>query len=173
MEKIISQIRKWEIASFLFVAAVGTLLHFTYAWSGENVVAGIFSAVSESTWEHLKLLFMPALLFSVVETFMLGKYSNCVLGIKAEAVLLGMALIVISYYTYSGVLGRNIMWVDIALFYIGDLAMTLYSYMRLKKAFFQKQTCGWLWGIVIWIGIFVLFAVFTYTPPELGIFAKP
>ena len=49
--------------SALATVILGTLLHFTYQWSGRNPVIGIFSAVSESTWEHLKLLAIPMLLF--------------------------------------------------------------------------------------------------------------
>ena len=54
--------RMWRLGGFLFTAAAGTLLHFAYGWSGENPVVGAFSAVSESTWEHMKLLFVPLLL---------------------------------------------------------------------------------------------------------------
>ena len=48
----------WETAGFLFTAAVGALLHFSYDWSGGTVLAAAFSAVNESTWEHMKLLFL-------------------------------------------------------------------------------------------------------------------
>lgn len=42
------------IAEFIFIAIVGTLLHFVYDWSGQNPAVGIIAPVSESTWEHLK-----------------------------------------------------------------------------------------------------------------------
>ena len=48
-----------EISGLVFVLTAGTLLHFVYEWAGESTVAAIFSTVSESTWEHLKLLFFP------------------------------------------------------------------------------------------------------------------
>ena len=57
MKKI--SLRKFEIISTFFAIALGTLLHFTFEWSGNNPVVGIFSAVNESTWEHLKILFFP------------------------------------------------------------------------------------------------------------------
>ena len=53
---------KWWIGGFLFTSAAGTALHFAYEWSGENVVVGAVAAVNESTWEHMKLLFIPLLL---------------------------------------------------------------------------------------------------------------
>ena len=44
-------------AGIIFTLATGTLLHFTYEWSGENPFVALYSPVSESVWEHLKLLF--------------------------------------------------------------------------------------------------------------------
>ena len=54
MQRNCTQIKKWEIAEFIFIAIVGTLLHFVYDWSGQNPAVGIIAPVSESTWEHLK-----------------------------------------------------------------------------------------------------------------------
>lgn len=53
----------WELAGALFTAALGTLLHFVYDWSGGWGAAAAFSAVNESTWEHMKLLFSPCSCF--------------------------------------------------------------------------------------------------------------
>ena len=41
----------------ILVLISGVLLHFAYEWSGNNPLVGAFSAVNESTWEHLKLIF--------------------------------------------------------------------------------------------------------------------
>ena len=50
---------------FIWSIVFGTMLHFLYGWTGENRVVGLYAAVSESTWEHLKLLFFPVLLYTV------------------------------------------------------------------------------------------------------------
>ena len=52
-------LKKYTVAGILFTIALGTLLHFTYDISGNSDFVAIFSAVNESTWEHLKLLFFP------------------------------------------------------------------------------------------------------------------
>ena len=57
----------WELAGFLFTGALGVLPHFLYEWSGGNTLAAAFSAVNESTWEHMKLLFFPMFVFSVFQ----------------------------------------------------------------------------------------------------------
>ena len=59
----------WELAGALFTAAMGTLLHFVYDWSGGWGAAAAFSAVNESTWEHMKLLFFPMFLFSMATQY--------------------------------------------------------------------------------------------------------
>jgi hypothetical protein len=56
-----------SIAAAVACTLLGTLLHFAYDFSGQNFVVGLFSAINESTWEHLKLLFMPFLLTLVVK----------------------------------------------------------------------------------------------------------
>ena len=53
-----------HIAGAILVCAMGTLAHFVYEWSGNNPVVGLFCAVNESTWEHIKLLFFPMLLYT-------------------------------------------------------------------------------------------------------------
>ena len=63
------ELRRWEIVGFIATGLFGTLLHFVYEWSGGNRVIAAFSAINESTWEHMKLLFFPALLFTAVPVF--------------------------------------------------------------------------------------------------------
>lgn len=61
---------KTNIYRFLFISILGTLLHFTYEWSQNNAIVGLFSAVNESTWEHLKLLFFPMFFLTLFELFL-------------------------------------------------------------------------------------------------------
>ena len=68
-----SFILKFEIISTIFIMIVGTLLHFTFGWSNNNPLVGTFSAVNESTWEHLKLLFFPMLISTIIGFSYKGK----------------------------------------------------------------------------------------------------
>ena len=56
-----NKLLKFQIFSVIFIWLLGTILHFTYEWSNKNTIVAAFSAVNESTWEHLKLLFFPML----------------------------------------------------------------------------------------------------------------
>ena len=71
------KLRRWEIAGFLLTGIAGPLLHFAYVWSEESRDAAAFSSVNESTWEHMKLLFVPVFLFTLVEmAALMGRYQN-------------------------------------------------------------------------------------------------
>ena len=69
-------LKKSNKIGFFFVLILGTLLHFSFAWLREAPVAGLFSAVNESTWEHMKLLFFPSFLY------FLWEYKNTVLPLR-------------------------------------------------------------------------------------------
>ena len=47
------ELRRWEIVGFIATGLFGTLLHFVYEWTGGNRVVAAFSAINESTWEHM------------------------------------------------------------------------------------------------------------------------
>lgn len=163
-------VRRWEIGEFFFLSVAGTLLHFLYEWSGDNSFVAAFSAVNESTWEHLKLLFVPVLVFTLLQSICLGERFRCLWKIKFQAVILGMAFVVVFFYTYSGVLGRGVDWLNIASFYAGSLIVSAYSYDRYKK---ETRRCNEVIWIVLWIAIYGAFVIFTYLPPSLGIFRSP
>ena len=55
-----------DLPFFLLVVFLGCINHFVYDWSHGLALAALFCPVSESTWEHLKLLFFPFLLSSLL-----------------------------------------------------------------------------------------------------------
>ena len=163
---------RWELAAFLTAAVIGPLLHFTYAWSGGNAVVAAFSAVNESTWEHMKLLFVPVFLFALVEMVALtGRYRN-LLAVKLAATLLGLAAIPVLFYTYTGIWGRSSMAADIAIFYIAAALVYWCGYKLLEKGRLGGGALqiGGLLGL--WAAAF-LFVYFTYAPPSIALFQDP
>ena len=65
-EGTMQNLRKFTVIGILFVSVAGTLLHFVYDWSGQNPLVGFFAPVNESTWEHMKLLLFPMLLYGLI-----------------------------------------------------------------------------------------------------------
>ena len=75
--------RTWEVLGLIFVLAAGNLLHFVYEWCGESPIAGVLASVNESTWEHMKLLTTPWVLWSIVEFAALRRTGLPVLTARA------------------------------------------------------------------------------------------
>ena len=79
---------RWELIGFAFTGAVGTLLHFVYEWTGGNPLIAAFCAVNESTWEHMKLLFVPFFLFTMVQFIVFAEPLRSFFAAKAASILL-------------------------------------------------------------------------------------
>lgn len=101
-------ILKFELAGIVFIILLGSLLHFTFEFSGNNPVIGIFSAVNESVWEHLKLSFWPALIYAIVEYEYLKKTTNTFFSAKTAGIYLMPLIIVASFYLYRTFAEENL-----------------------------------------------------------------
>lgn len=161
--------KKSQIVGFVFTVVIGTLLHFVYEWSGKNRIVALFGAVNESTWEHLKLIFVPMLIFGIFECFSYGRKLENFLPIRVLSILLGMAIIVVGYYTYKGIVGQDYLLVNILLFVLAGYAAYRFSYKRLGT---HKYTSKFSNGLAI-MGLLFLaacFVTFTFAPPHLQLF---
>lgn len=115
----------------VFVLLLGTFLHFTYNLSEQNALVGFISAKDESTLQHLKLLFFPYIIFSAAEFYKCGIPIKKYLFVKILSVFFGMAVIVLIFYSYTFVIGKNFLTADILTFISGDAAAFLLSYLLL------------------------------------------
>lgn len=105
-----------EFYGALFIIALGSLLHFTYEAAGQAWWAGIFSAMSESVWEHLKLAFWPGLLWTLFLWLgPIGRPNNFWSGRAASLVLMPL-IIALGYYGYTAMLGGHFLVLDLTLF---------------------------------------------------------
>ena len=162
--------RLWQLFGFGVTALGGTLLHFLYDWLGGSLWIAPFSGVNDSTWEHMKLLFWPMLLYAVVQSFFFRDRKDfwC---IKLRGILLGLALIPVLFYTYNGVVGPSPDWLNITIFFISAAVVYLY-----ETRLFEKGTAACKHpraAVCLLCLIGVLFGVFTFATPEIGIFRDP
>ncbi len=164
-----NKIRNYQIFSVIFTFILGTLLHFIFEWSGENVFIASFSAINESVWEHLKLLYFPMLLTLIIGCFYIGKNVSNFLCSKTVGAITSMLFTIIFFYTYSGILGKNIAIIDISLFFVATILGEYVAYRFMNG----KSICNTKIAIFVLILIGICFVIFTYSAPELGIFKDP
>ena len=160
----------WQLWRFAVTALGGTLLHFLYDWLGKPILAAPFSGVNESTWEHMKLLFWPMLLFAVLQSFFFRDRADfwCV---KLRGILLGITLIPVIFYTLNGVFGKTPDWINIAIFFLSAAVSYIYE-TRLALA--ESLPCVLpRRAIAALVGIALLFVLFTFATPALPLFRDP
>lgn len=163
-------IKVWFIAGFIFTAVLGTLSHFFYDWSGQNPLIGLISPVNESTWEHMKLIFFPVVAWSsFLPCALLEEHPSLRPALLAGSIS-GTLAVPVLYYTYSGILGRNVSWVDIGIFYI-SVTITFLLTWRLKDSgkIYEKRAAIYLLTALL----IVLFFIITFMPPDIGLFQIP
>lgn len=73
------------IIGILAVWVSGSLFHFVYDWTGRNTFVGLFFPTNESTWEHMKLAFLPMNLYGIYTWYALKDRYEA----SAFAILLG------------------------------------------------------------------------------------
>ena len=160
----------WQLMGFAITSLIGTLLHFLYDWLGEAVWIAPFSGVNESTWEHIKLLFWPMFIFAIIQSFFFKDRKDfwCV---NLKGILLGQLLIPVIFYTYNGVIGKSPDWINIAIFFISAAIAYIYETRQFNNG---RTACkNPKIPIAILCGIAVLFMIFTFKTPEIGIFMDP
>ena len=164
--------RTLETAGMLFTLLFGNLLHFVYDWAGQAGWAAYLSAVNESTWEHMKLLFLPYFVFAVVEFIVFSEAFRNFFAVKAVSILLGLAAIPTLFYTCAGAFGELPGWGNILIFFLADALAYLVGYRwltdgRLRGGAMQLAGFALLWALLF------AFAWFTYRTPHLPLFLDP
>ena len=164
-----SKLLKTEIIVTIICLILGTLLHFTYEWSGQNLFVASFSAVNESVWEHLKLVFYPMLLMAIIEYFFVKKIVNNYIEAKTIGIFTAMGLIVISFFTYTGIIGTNFFIIDIIIFILSIIFGEGISY-RLMKRKNESTIQSKILASLITVFLLICFIVCTYYTPKVNLF---
>ncbi|MBE6538386.1 MAG: hypothetical protein E7671_02855 [Ruminococcaceae bacterium] len=160
----------WQLLGFGVASLGGTILHFLYDWTGETVWVAPFSVINESTWEHMKLLFWPMFIFAITESFFFKDRDEfwCV---KLKGTLLGLILIPVLFYTYNGAIGKSPDWLNITIFFVSAAVAYIFETRLFNK---ESTTCRHpKLAIAILCVVALLFVLFTFATPKIGIFRDP
>ena len=120
--------------------------------------------------KHMKLLAVPWILFSLVEYIVLR--SGGIAGPRAVGLLVGLAAIPLLFYGYKGVVGQGNMIVDILIFQVSVLLSFWVSWSLQKRR--RLSGAGWtVLGLLVLLGVWALFLLFTFRAPDLAVFVDP
>jgi hypothetical protein len=159
---------RWEITGAVFVILVGSALHFTFAWTGEWRPIALVAAVNESIWEHLKLAFWPGLFWSLLAQKRIGSRLLDRLAVKGLTLSLTAVLIVVIFTSYTAILGRNLLLLDIGTFVIAVLIGQIVSAVLI--IFGALGSALFALGLILVAVQLAAYSLFTYFPPDLWLF---
>lgn len=162
------KLKVWSIVGVVIIFLLASLWHFMYDWMPSGVSATIFP-VNESPWEHVKLFFFPAIIFYVIQYYIVGKnYKNFIFS-HGLMLLLMPALTLGLFYFYR--LALNIpesLLIDIIITFI-CIALGSWAAYKLTLSDLKLQ----IWKYVALVIVLVLFTVntiFTFYTPHKPIF---
>ena len=167
--KISSCIRNTAFRFILTTAFLGTLNHFLYFLSGQSPIIALFCPVNESV-------------VGTFETFIFSFFIRKHMGISVSAsgcftvLLLSVSgcasrnvFYCFCFYTYSGILGRNFLILDILLFYSSVIfSFGMSEYISGKTRSPHETEPGFV--VSLWLITSFFFFVFTCFPPDLPLF---
>lgn len=160
----------WQFAGFVITVLGGTLLHFLYALSNESVLVAPFSAVNESTWEHMKLMYVPLFVYALIQSRFFREYKGfwC---IKLIGIITGLVLIPVLFYTYNGAFGKSPDWLNMTIFFLTAAFVFILETVLFKKDSLRCKNPWVPFAVVCLIGM--LFVLFTFVPPKIPLFQNP
>ncbi len=166
-----SKIFKFEIWGAVFTVFFGSLLHFTFELFNKFWLVGMFSAINESTWEHLKLAVMPAILWLILERKVFKLKANNFYFAKFVGIYLMPILIIVLFYGYKAVLGTHNLFLDILIFILAVVFGHLISCRIMTMPEFSQRYN--VLAISLLILLVILFFAFTFYPPRIFLFQDP
>ncbi len=165
-------IRRWEIAGIVFIVLFGSMWHFVYEWAGYWRPLALIFPVNESTWEHFKLGFWPALVWALIELPFIRKKANNFAFAKMVGLIAMPVVTALLFYGYTAVLGHNLLFADISTFVVGVVVGQLLSMWLMIR---PEIEVPWLrWGALgVLVIMTVAFLTLTHYPPKNFLFVDP
>ena len=152
-----------EIIGAIFIIVIGCFSHFLYDWFNHSKIIGYFTAVNESTWEHLKLVIAPTFLWLIVEYHFYFNNPNLFFA-RFISLMIMLLIIPLIFYSYTHFTKKPILFVDISSFIIsiivGQFVFSKLININISNLFLTHI------GIIGLLIIFFAYIMNTYVPQK-------
>lgn len=155
--------------NYILIAIIGTLFHFMYKWTGENVYLAFLWPVNESIFEHLKMFFFPVMLVSLIQLIFVKEDKGLFLSSRLYGALYAIIGCIAFYYVYKINVPEVKEVVFILSYYVFlflglFMSYNIYRYMKTMPEYLQ-----WV-AFSIAVLLVVTFICFTYKPLDTEFF---
>ena len=156
--------------SVIVIFMLGSLAHFLYDLSHENKILGLFTAVNESTWEHVKIAITPTLLWSLIDGYIYGEDPNYFTA-KLASLLVLTFFIPIVFYSYTRFSKKPILFIDILTF-LAAIVIAQFSFIFILSRPALPHWAVYLSAVSLFI-FFGAYMTLTLMPLRQIIFKDP
>lgn len=156
--------------SIIIIFSIGSLAHFLYDIIKAPKALGIFVAINESTWEHIKIAVTPTLLWGLIDGFVYGENLNYFTA-KLASLLILTFFIPFAFYSYTRISKKPILPVDITIFLTAIILAQFAFYGIINLPAFPH--------VIVYlsaVGVFLFFGAYmtlTLLPLKSPIFKDP
>lgn len=162
-------IRKRFVLGCITLISLGFVFHFLYDLLGKSKYIAVFFPVNESVWEHMKLLFLPVVIWMFIERFVINrKIKSLNDAIRAVALVICLLILPMTFYLCKSGFGVANVFVDIGIFILDCILFQALVYLMEERGILQIRSKTL--GIVVLSVISLLFALFTFFPPHIPLF---
>lgn len=159
---------KESLIDVILISIIGIILHFTFEFSGGNILVALFSAVNNSIGEHIKIAVIAMYIVSLVKMSVKENREYNLWTSLFFKFITVIILITALYYIYKAIFIVESLIIDIFIFYISIVIARLVEVVvqaKLKISAKVEDIYKYLN-----IAIILLFIIFTFIPPKLDIF---
>jgi len=168
VDKILSVYLKTQIYSVIGIIILGSLLHSMYFWLGKFIVIGLLMPVNESFWEHMKLYFLPIVIFGFVERHYIKGDIGTFWLVKFFEIIFAIVINIIIFYGYKSLTGTNYFLIDISSYIVSIVFAKMLGNIIIRKL--GKINIKPSVGIIAIVLLSIMFVCFTIFPPHLPMF---
>ena len=107
---------------------------------------------------------------AIIGYFIIGKNKNNYWVAQAIGILTAMIFTIVFFYTYTGIIGINFGWLNIATFFVAILLGGIVTYKLLIP---NSNYNAELISIFFLIILLFSFILYTFNPPQIQLFQDP
>lgn len=159
-----------EVIGTFFIIIIGTISHFLYDWFNHNKIIGYFTAVNESTWEHLKLVIAPSFIWLIIECHFYYNNPNLFFA-RFISLMIMIIIIPIIFYSYTYFTKKPILFIDISSFIISIIIGQI-IFSKIINITVSTILTNHI-GIIGLILIFLIYITSTYVPIKIFLHKDP
>lgn len=162
-------LKRWLIFGTIFIIITGTFAHFLYELSGYNPIVGLFTAINESTWEHIKMGLFGSLLLFIIQYPYFRKDNRYFVGTFFSSLSI-ILFIPLFFYGYQLLIEESL---------IMDILDFIFAIIVGQYIFYRVMMLGpirklyKMYSLIGMVIIIISYLSLSYFPPHVFLFKDP